>query len=261
MSRSIVAVLVLVLTGFSSAKETPTQVINWPATGAPVVRLTLGKFKELSSISSQRNYVVETTAENLWQKKISHLGFNLYLYDKNKVRIGEGWITLDNVGPGQSIKFETTVHTVGTPVSVELVANSVPVELQPLAPPRKVSLTVNSVPQGANLSVDGVAVGTTPKLVELATGKHNLQFAKDGFNTGTFPVEIGPSDVSGGSVSYELGSAAHDTFELRDGTVLTGDLISVSGMDITVRVGGTVETLDRNRVKRILLTERDRTSN
>jgi hypothetical protein len=238
-------------------KDAPTQVINWPRTGSPVVRVTIGKFKEISSVAGQHNYVIDTVAENLWNKKISHLGFNLYLFDKNKVRIGDGWITIDNVAPGQAVKFLTTVHALGTPAAVELTANSVPVELQPLAPPKKVSLTVNSVPQGALLSVDGIEAGTTPKLVQLPVGKHSLTFTKDGFNSGTFPVEIGPDDVSGGSVSYELGTSAHDTFELRDGTVLTGDLVSVSGMEISLRVAGAIQMLDRNKVKRILLTERD----
>jgi hypothetical protein len=53
-----------------------------------------------------------------------------------------------------------------------------------------------------------------------------------------FPIEIRPDDVSGGSVSYELGTSTHDTFELRDGTVLTRDLVSVTGMQITVRMAG-----------------------
>ncbi|MGA7288062.1 MAG: hypothetical protein WBX02_08205, partial [Terriglobales bacterium] len=70
-------------------------------------------------------------------------------------------------------------------------------------------------------------------------------------------LEISPDDASGGSVSYELGTSSHDTVELRDGSVLSGDLVSVSGMEIRVRVAGTIETLDRNKVKRILLTERD----
>src|SRR5208282_2231356 len=117
----------------------------------------------------------------------------------------------------------TTVHALGTPASVELAANSVPAELQPLAPPKKVSVTVNSVPQGAVLAVDGIAAGTTPKLVQLAVGKHSLVFTKEGFTTGNFPLEISPDDVSGGSVSYELGTSAHDTVELRDGSVLSCD--------------------------------------
>jgi hypothetical protein len=32
----------------------------------------------------------EGSAASLWNKKISHLGFNLYHFDKNKVRIGNG---------------------------------------------------------------------------------------------------------------------------------------------------------------------------
>jgi hypothetical protein len=242
------ALFTIVVTCTLAAKDAPTQVINWPQTGSAVVRITLGKFKEISSVAGQHNYLIDTTAENLWNKKISHLGFNLYLYDKSKVRIGDGWITIENVPPGQSVKFQTTV---------ELAVNSVPTELQPLAPPKKVSMTVNSVPQGAVLSVDGVEAGMTPKLVQLTAGKHSLGFVKEGFNTGTFPLEIGPDDVSGGSVSYELGSSAHDTIELRDGTLLSGDLVGVSGMEVRVRVAGTIQSLDRNKVKRILLTERD----
>ncbi len=258
MSKIIaVALFTIVVTCSLAGKDAPTQVINWPRTGSAVVRVTLGKFKEISSVAGQHTYLIDTTAENLWSKKISHLGFNLYLYDKDKVRIGDGWITLDSVAPGQAVKFLTTVHALGTPASVELAVNSVPAELQPLAPPKKVSITVNSVPQGAVLSVDGTEAGTTPKLVQLPVGKHSLGFAKEGFNTGTFPLEISPADVSGGSVSYELGTSAHDTLELRDGTVLSGDLVSVSGMEIRVRVGGAIQTLDRNKVKRILLAERD----
>jgi len=262
MLKKFVFVVFLILAVSSlAAKDTPSQVINWPPTGSPVVRITLGKFKEISSVAGQHNYVIDTTAENLWTKKISRIGFSLYLYDKNKVRIGDGWITLENVGPGQAVKFQTTVHALGTPVSVDLTANSVPAELQPLAPPRKITMTINSVPQGATLKVDGEEVGTTPKLVALSVGKHTLEFSKESFNAGRFPVEIGPDDASGGSVSYELGISAHDTFELRDGTVLTGDLVSVSGMEVRVRIAGTIQTLDRNKVKRILLTEREPASN
>jgi hypothetical protein len=258
MSRTVRTILIFILiaTGSLVAKDNPAQVIIWPQTGAPIVRIGLAKAKELGSISSQRTYIIETTAENLWTKKIAHLGFNLYIYDKNKVRIGDGWVVLDNIGIGQTVKFETTVHTVGAPASFELSPNSLPAELQPLAPPRQVTITVNSVPQGAALSVDGVPAGITPKLVKLAAGKHSLEFSKGGFNPGKFPVEIGPDDASEGSVSYELGRV-HDSIELRDGSVLSRDLVSVSGMQIQVRIGGNTQTFDRNQVKRILLTERD----
>lgn len=260
-SRNLILTLLAAVSATLLAAKDIPQVITWPSTGSPVIRLSLGKFKELGSVAGERSYVSETTAENLWGKKISHIVFTLYLYDKNKVRIGDGWITLENVIPGQTVKFQTTVHAQGTPVSVELTPRTLPTELQPLAPAKKVTLTVNSVPQGAALLVDGSEAGTTPKMVQLTVGKHLLEFSKAGFTAGKFPVEISPDDASGGSVSYELGTSSHDTFELRDGTVLTGDLVSVSGMEIQVRVAGSVQTLDRNKVKRILLTERDAASN
>jgi hypothetical protein len=49
----------------------------------------------------------------------------------------------------------------------------------------------------------------------------------------------------------------HDTVELRDGSVLNGDLESVSATEVVVRVGGSMQRLNRNQVKRILLVERD----
>ena len=58
-------------------------------------------------------------------------------------------------------------------------------------------------------------------------------------------------------MSYELGAAQFDTIELRDGTVLSGDLDSINGMNVVIRVGGVLQQFDRNRVKRILLVERD----
>jgi len=238
-------------------KEPPAQMLVWPPTGTPVLRFSFGKFKELSSIGNLHNYLIDTTAENVWGKKISDATFTLYLFDKNKARIGEGWITLSNVGTGQSVKFQTTVGASGTPVSLEIMPRSLPAELQPLAPPKVISITVNSVPQGALLKVDGNDAGATPKQLRMSAGKHLLEFSKEGFNSGKFPLEVSPDDVSGGSVSFELGTSAHDTIELRDGSVLTGDLESVSATEAVVRIGGTVQHLNRNQVKRISLTERD----
>jgi hypothetical protein len=91
--------------------------------------------------------------------------------------------------------------------------------------------------------------------------RHTLEFSKEGFNTGKFPLEITSRDASGGSVSYESGSPAHDTIELRDGSVLSGDLVSISGMQVQVRIGGNTQTFDRHQIKRILLTERDPVAN
>jgi hypothetical protein len=244
----VCALFLLFMSPIALAKEV-SQVILWPDSEGPAVRFTFGKFKEVATLGNQRTYVIDTTAENLSSKLIPNGRFSFYLFDKNKVRIGEGSMALRNVAPGQAVKFQTTVDTSGTPVSVTVVAAS--------QIPKSVSLTVNSVPQGALVKIDGVEVGTTPKLISVGLGKHNLQFSKNGFNSGTFPLEIGPDDVSGGSVSYELGTSAFDSIELRDGTVLTGDLISISGMDVMVRVGGSVQRVDRNKIRRIMLTERE----
>ena len=253
-----IAVLLAMTT--ANAKEPPSQVIVWPETGSPVLRFTFGKFKEIGSLGSQRTYVIDTTAENLWTKTISSANFSLYLYDKNKVRIGDGFISLTSIGRGEAVKFQTTISSSGTPSSVSLVAKYLPPELSPLAPPRLVSLTVNSVPQGATLKVDGNEAGATPKIIKVPLGSHVLEFSKEGYTSGKFPLEISPDDASGGSVSYELGTSAHDTVELRDGSVLSGDLESVSASQVIIRVGGSLQQLNRNQVKRILLIERDQPS-
>lgn len=44
-----------------SAKEPPTQVIVWREQGASVLPFTLGKFKEVGSVGSERTFMTETT--------------------------------------------------------------------------------------------------------------------------------------------------------------------------------------------------------
>jgi hypothetical protein len=229
------------------AKDQPSQTMVWPETGTPVLRFTVGKFKQIGSRGAERTYDIDATAENLLGKLIPNANFFLYLFAKNKVRIGEGWISLTNIAPGETVKFQTTASAAGVPVSVSLETRA----------PRTVTITVNSVPQGAVFRPDGVEIGMTPKLVQVGVGKHMLEFSKEGFNRGHFPLEIGPNDTSGGSVSYELGTSAHDTVELRDGSVLSGDVESVSAAEVVVRIGGVMQHFNRNQVKRISLVERD----
>ena len=102
------------------AKDQPVQVIIWPTSDSPVLRLTFGKFRELSSAGSRRTYAVDTTAENPWNKKISQASFSLYLFDKTKTRIAEGWVSINDLGPGESSRFQTTFGASDTPVSIGL---------------------------------------------------------------------------------------------------------------------------------------------
>ena len=245
------------LAALALAKEPPPQIMVWPPSGPSVVRFSFGRFKEVGSIGNQRSYLIDTSAENLWGRRITSVVFSLYLFDKDKARIGEGWLSVNDLGPGQTAKFQTSVGTSGTPVALEISPRSLPVELRPLAPPRTVSITVNSVPQGATVKIDGTEAGTTPKIAKLTEGKHMLEFQKEGFNNGSYPLEVGSDDASGGSVSYELGASAHDTLEMRDGSVLTGDLESISATDVVVRIGGKQQHFDRNQIKSLLLVERD----
>jgi hypothetical protein len=241
------AVWLLALPSF--AKETPLQVIDWPTSGTPVLRFTFSKFKSLPEMGRLHGYVMDTMAENLSSRVIPSARFSIYLFDKNKVRVGEDVITVTNVGPGETVKFETTVSASGQPASITL--------RELTAAAKTISITINSTPQGATLSVDGAQAGPTPRLITVGVGHHTLTFTKEGFNNGAFPLDISQNDVSGGSVTFELGAAAYDTVELRDGSVFNGDLVSVSGMDVEIRVGGAIQHIDRNKVKRVLLVQRD----
>jgi hypothetical protein len=255
MRRFTLATLFLIAAVLCSvAKEQTLQVVSWPESGQPIFRFTFSKFKELGSgVGKSHVYVTDIEANNLSDKSVSSLNLSLYVFDKSKARIGEGYISLTNVGAGETVKFQITIQSSGSPSSVALAPSE--------ARPHTVTITINSVPQGANFTLDGKSGGTTPKIVEVGVGKHTLEFSKEGYSPGKFPLEITPHDASGGSVSYELGNSSHDTIELRDGSVLEGDLISVSGMQVEVRIGGTTQNLDRNQIKRILLTERAPASN
>jgi hypothetical protein len=135
-----------------NAKDaSPVQVLVWPTSGAPVVRFSFGKFKEVGVADKHHNYETEVTAENLWTKRISSADFTLYLYDKNKIRIADAALTISDVAPGSQVKFQTYINASSPIVSLELIPKALPAELDAYLhlPPKQISITVNSVPQGA----------------------------------------------------------------------------------------------------------------
>ncbi len=246
MKFRLVAVLLAVISSVVvHAKETPFT-IDWPDKN-PTIRFTVLKFHNVGSNGSEKSYIVDVSALNLTNHKIQEAAPQFYLFDKKNVRIGDGYIHLTNLGPGETVKFTISAFCSGSPETMTLSSGDI----------RKVSVTVYSVPPGAELSVDGTAAGVTPVALNLPPGSHRLEFTKEGFNKGTFPFVVSPNQISGGSVTFELGTSAHDTVELRDGTVLTGDVEEVNGTQVVVRVGGDLQNLDRNQVKRILLVQRD----
>ena len=256
MRTCLTTITLLTCLTVALAKDS-NQVIDWPDTGAPILRFTILKIRQVGSYGSQHTYTIESQVENLWSKKIPSATFHFYMFDKSKVRIGEGYIDLSNLSPHETIRMELNCSTAGTPLTLSVVPQTLPPELQDKAPPRIVALTVYSVPSGAKLSIDGKEAGVTPLAVKLSVGGHTLQFAKDGFNTGTYPLVINPDQVSGGQVSYELGASAHDTIELRDGSVLNADVESVTATEVMITMGGKQQTFDRNQIKRILFVQRE----
>lgn len=251
--RSLLATTFLLSAVAFAAKPT---VLNWPNDDKPVIRFTIPKFDQVGGTQDEKIYQSKVEAVNLWTKTFSG-SFELFAYDAKHVRVGQGYITLSDVSAGQTVRFVLTMQSIGQPATLELHATQLPAELRPLEPPRKVNIQVFSIPSGADVKVDGTAAGTTPVQVALLPGKHQLEFSKPGFSTGTYPLLLGPNDTSGATVTYELGSASRDTIELRDGTLITGDLVSVDAQQVVVRIGGEAKAFDRNQVKRILLIERE----
>jgi hypothetical protein len=250
-----IALLLLAFCGLALAKDAPKQVVNWPSEDKPLLRFTVDKIKELPSYGGHHNYILDTSVENLTGNLIPKATFSLYLIDKKNVRIGDGYLSFENLAAKQTIKIGVNAETTGVPASIALNATDIPPALGVL-PAKQVSITVYSVPSGANLKLDGKDVGVTPMVVSTQPGSHILEFSKTGFSKGTYPLALSPDQLSGGSVSFELGASAHDSVELRDGTVLTADVESVSATEVMVRIAGNVQTFDRNQVKRIGFTVR-----
>lgn len=252
--------LMLGLVVAAVGKDQPT-VVTWPGSGQPILRLTVNKIAKVGSFGGQSSYLIDAMVENLWSKKIAKATFNFYLFDKSKVRISEGSFDLTNIGPAETVRMQLNANAAGTPVSIAISPESLPTELAAYGPLKTVAITVYSVPSGARLKVDGKEMGVTPMAVSFTIGGHVLEFTREGFNAGTFPMMVTQDQIAGGSVTYELGGSAHDTVELRDGTVLTADVQSVSANSVEVRVGGNMQTFDRNQVKRIVFVQREAPNN
>lgn len=251
---------VSIFVSVAAAKDQPAQIIDWPSNDNVILRFNIGKIQKIGTFAGENSYIIDTSVENRSKKPIPRATFSFYMYDKNKARIGDGTLDFNNLAAGETIKIKVTASTAGTPATLSLIASNLPPELQSYLAPaasKMTNVTVYSVPSGAKLKVDGKEYGATPIAVSLSVGSHTLEFAKEGYNNGTFPLVISPDQLSGGSVSYELGTSAHDTVELRDGTVLTADVESLDATSITLHVGGNLQKFDRNQVKRVLLVPRE----
>jgi hypothetical protein len=237
------------------AKEPSTLVMVWPNVGTPTVRLTFGKFQQLGGYGTQLSFVSDVTIENMTDKSIPRASFTVYLFDKDKIRVGEGVLQVSNLDPKQQAKVAFQFSSVGIPATLSLNARNdasgAPSSL------KTVPIQIISIPAGANLRVDGEDVGVTPRVVRLALGIHKVEFSKEGYASGSTPLDNTGDELPGGSISFEMGGLSRDTVELRDGKVLLGDLMSVSPTSVVLRMNDKEQTFDRNQVKKIMLVERD----
>ncbi|MGP8140835.1 MAG: PEGA domain-containing protein [Terriglobales bacterium] len=241
---------VLLLWAVANAFAADT-VLTWPANGKEtMLRFTLGKLHQITSVSGQNDYLGEALAENLSTTAIPSASFYLYLLDKNGKRVGEGYLEVTNLAAGQRAKIPVTAHAMGSFASLELQPQHLPSD-----EPMKIKMHITSVPSGAILKLDSQEAGMTPEVLPIAPGKHVLEFSKEGYATASTAVEIAENALPG-SVEVELNPLTLDTVVLRDGTLLMGNLISVTGTGVNITVKGKPMNLARSRVARIVLGKR-----
>lgn len=222
-------------------------VLTWPADGNnPVLRFTVGKLRQVSSVSGQTDYLGEALAENLGEKAIPSASFYVYLIDKNGKRVGEGYLEVTNLGAGQKAKVPVSVHAMGSYVRMELHPQHVPTD-----EPMKVKMSVTSVPSGASVKLNGQESGVTPQIIAIVPGKHTLEFSKEGYATASTPVEIAKNAMPG-SVNVDLEPLTLDTVVLRDGTALVGNVTLVTSTGVSINVKGKTTKFQRANVARVV---------
>ena len=244
----IIPILLLCTIGSALAADT---VLTWPPDGKDaLLRFTVSKLRQVNSTSGQTDLLGEALAENVSSKTIPSASFYLYLIDKNGKRVGEGYLEVRNLPAGQKAKIPVTAHAVGSYATMQLQAQHLPSD-----EPMKIKMHINSVPPGATIKVDGQDAGVTPQVVPIAPGKHTVEFSKEGYATGSSPVEIAENAMPG-SVDIDLKPLTADTVVLRDGTVLTGNLTSVTAATVNITVKGKAMQVARSKVDRIVLGQR-----
>ncbi|HVZ16749.1 MAG TPA: PEGA domain-containing protein, partial [Terriglobales bacterium] len=225
-------------------------VLTWPATGDPVLRFTVGKLRQVSSASGQTDYLGDALAENLGAKPIPSASFYLYLLDKNGKRVGEGYLEVTNLAAGQQAKVPVSVHAIGSFARMELQPQHLPTD-----EPMKIKMSITSEPSGASVKLDSQASGVTPQILAIAPGKHTVEFSKEGYETASTSVEIA-ENAPPGTLNLELAPLSLDTVVLRDGTMLAGNVTSVTATSVSINVKGKVNRLQRTRVARVVFGQR-----
>jgi hypothetical protein len=251
-NRACSLLLSLLLASTMAFAKKSELVMTWPQDN-PTLKLTFSNFQNMGSFGGKSTLVSDVVVQNLTSKVMPRATFDVSLLDKNKVRIGTGLLVVDDLNPGQSAKVQFQCAAVGQPATLSIAAhNSAGVPTST----RLIPIMIISVPPGATLRVDDKLVGTTPITVRMMSGTHDLELQKDGFAVAKTPLDLNPDEAPGGSITITLGGLADDTIELRDGSILKGDVVSMTLESVVINVQGKEQTFDRNQVKKIFLVER-----
>lgn len=242
--RPFLTLFFVLWSSFAVAQADPVIAL-WPDATNPSLKMTFSKFQQKGLVNGQGIYYSDVVVQNMSGSGMPRSVFTVYVADKDNVRVGRALLLLNEIPPYRSQSTQIQFSASGIPVRVTLLAG------------KTIPLRVNSVPMGANFKVDGEDAGATPKLIDFTIGSHTLEFSKEGYATGSTALEVSADELPGGSVSFELGGLSQDTVELRDGSVLLCDVIAMSITSVTVSVDGKVQELERNRIKKIMLVERD----
>lgn len=246
MRKPINAIFVLITlwSVFATGQSDSGITLLWPSSDKPTLKFTFGQFQKSAIENGQGIYVSDVTTQNVSDQGMPKSIFTVFVLDKNGVRVGRARLQLPEIGVYRAQKAQIQFSAAGDPASLTLLAGKV------------IPLKILSVPAGAKFKVDGEDAGTTPKLVDFTIGTHTLELSKEGYATSTTPLEVGADELPGGSVSVELGGLSQDSVELRDGTMVLGDVMSMSLATVVVRVDGKDQKYDRNQVRKIILVER-----
>lgn len=228
-------------------------VMFWPGQDNAILKLTFSRFQNLATYAGKMTLVSNVIVQNVSTKSIPKASFSVALLDKDRVRVGSGTLVIDDLNPGESAKEQFQCESVGPPAVLSISARNnggVPTST------KTIPMTVISVPAGASLKVDDKDEGTTPTRINVGVGTHQLELKKEGFAVATTPLEVAPDEAPGGSITITLGGLTDDTVELRDGSIITGSVMSMTLESVVIDVSGQPQTFDRNKVKKIFLVER-----
>ncbi|MBZ5665432.1 MAG: PEGA domain-containing protein [Acidobacteriia bacterium] len=228
-------------------------VMFWPSQDNAILKLTFSRFQNLATYAGKMSLVSNVIVQNVSAKSIPKASFSVALLDKDRVRVGSGTLVIDDLNPGESAKEQFQCESVGAPAVLSISARNnggVPTST------KTIPMTVISVPAGATLKVDDKDEGLTPARINVGVGTHQLELRKEGFAVVTTPLEVAPDEAHGGSITITLGGLTDDTIELRDGSIITGSVMSMTLESVLIDVNGQQQTLDRNKVKKMFLVER-----